>query len=100
MNIKNKDFIFIGSNSSLAKYSIAKFSKNNSIFGTFNKKMPENSKNFNFLEKVDLSKNKQIENFYNKIKEDLNNIILINFAAYKRDSLLVEVNERDLLKSF
>ena len=61
MNIKNKDFIFIGSNSSLAKYSIAKFSKNNSIFGTFNKKMPENSKNFNFLEKVDLSKNKQIE---------------------------------------
>ena len=100
MNIKNKDFIFIGSNSSLAEYSIAKFSKNNSIFGTFNKKIPENSKNFNILEKVDLSKNKEIENFYNKIKEDLNNIILINFAAYKRDSLLVEVNERDLLKSF
>jgi len=100
LNIKNKEFIFLGSNSSLARYSVDKLSKNNFIFGTFNKKRPENSKKFTLLKKVDLSKKTEIENFYFKIKKNLNNIILINSAAYNKDSLLVDVEERDLLKSF
>ena len=100
LNIKKKEFIFIGSNSSLASYSIDKLSKNNSIFGTFNKNKPKNSSKFTILKRVDLSKKTEIENFFHRIKKNLNNIILINFAAHNKDSLLVDVKETDILKSF
>ena len=48
---------------------------------------------------VEYSK-KQIEAFINKISKDLSEIVLINFGAYKQDNLLVNVDEKELLKSF
>ena len=98
--IKNKQFIFVGANSSLASYSVKKLSQHNEIFGTFNSIRPKNSKDFSILKKVDLSKREKIENFVQQINKSLKNIILINFAVSKKDSLLLNVEEEEIIKSF
>ena len=98
--IKDKQFIIIGANSGLANFSVKKFSRRNLVFGTYNKSRPKETKDFYLLKKLDLSKKKQIEAFINKISKDLSEIVLINFGAYKQDNLLVNVDEKELLKSF
>jgi len=98
--IKNKQFIVTGYSSDLANMALAKFSKHNEIYGTYNSnKIDVNEKNI-FLNKLDLSNEKSIKKYVDKIKNNLSEIIIINFAAYKSDSLILNYKKSDLMNAF
>ena len=89
MNIKNKEFVVLGYSSGLAEDAIMSFSKSNQIFGTYFNNKPKEKKNNLKTFKLDLSNELDIKNFIHKIQKNLKNIIVINFAAFKVDNLLV-----------
>ena len=89
MNIKNKQFIVVGYSSNIAQDAINRHSKENVIYGTFNSKKPNIKDNNIYLSQLDLQNEGNIENFIESIKKNLSEIVVINFAAYKNDSLVV-----------
>lgn len=89
MNIKNKQFIVIGYSSNIAQDAMSRFSKENVIYGTFNSKKPNIKDNNIYLSQLDLQNEDNIKDFVDPIKKNLSEIVVINFAAYKDDSLVV-----------
>ena len=89
MTIKNKQFVVTGYSSGLAQDAINEFSKENAIFGTFNSNKPNIQDSNIHLSKLDLQHEDSIKSFIESIKQDLSEIIVINFAAFKNDSLTV-----------
>ena len=100
LTIKKKQFIVTGYSSDLANLALAKFSKYNEIFGTYNSnKIDVNEKNI-FLHKLDLSNEESIKKYVDEIKNKLSKIIIINFAAYKNDNLILNYKKSDLKNAF
>lgn len=101
MNL-NKLYIIGGASSGLG-YEYAKIlSKNNEVIGLYHSSKIKNNKSLSFY-KIDLEKKKEILLFFEKKKKKLDKfkkIIFINFATYKKDSLLININEKDIKKTF
>ena len=90
MIIKDKQFVVIGYSSNIAQEAMKKHSKANVIYGTFNSNKPDVKDSDNiYLSQLDLQSEDNIKDFVNSIKKNLSEIVVINFAAYKDDSLVV-----------
>lgn len=98
----NKLYIIGGASSGLG-YDYSKIlSKRNKVIGLYNSSRPKSKKNLEFY-KINLEKKKEILFFFKKKKYQLNKfqkIIFINFATYKKDSLLINIKENDIKKTF
>lgn len=100
MIIKGKQFIVTGFSSDLANKALIDFSINNKIYGTYRtNKIDVNSNNI-YLDELDLNDESAIKNYVSKIKNQLSKIVVINLAAYKKDSLLHNINKTDLDQTF
>ena len=100
MIIKHKQFIVTGFSSDLANKALIKFSSDNKIYGTYNSnKINVDNPNV-YLDLLDLNDELAIKTYVSKIKDDLSQIIVINLAAYKKDSLLHDIEKDDLDKTF
>ena len=97
MNL-NKLYIIGGASSGLG-YEYEKFVQKNKVIGLYNSNKLKNSRNLNFY-KINLEKKKDIILFFKKNKKNLEyfqkKIIFINFATYKKDNLLININEEDI----
>ncbi len=100
MIIKNKQFVVTGYSSDLAKDAIQTYAKDNIIFGTFNSNDPQVVDNNIHIKKLNLQDEKNIEEFINSIKKDLSEVVVINFAAYKDDNLVVNQDLDSWKKAF
>lgn len=98
----NRLYIIGGASSGLG-YEYAKIvSKNNKVIGLYHSSKIKNNKNLIF-HKIDLENKKQISLFFSKNKGKLDKfkkIIFINFATYKKDNLLININQKDIKKTF
>jgi len=95
-------YIITGAGTGLGKECANYFSKNSLVIGTFNKSRFKKKKNL-IAHKLDLENKKSIEKFFKKFNKEIINakkINLICFATYKKDDLLVNVNKKDLNKTF
>jgi len=101
MNL-NKIYIVGGASSGLGyKYAI-NLAKKNKVIGLYNSHQKKNIKNLRFF-KMNLEKKNEILFFFIKNKSELNKykkIVFINFATHKKDSLIINLNEQDIKKSF
>ena len=100
MIIKNKQFVVIGYSSSLAKDVMQNQAKENIIYGTFNSNDPGIKDNNTHLQKLDLQNEQNIKDYVNSIKKNLSEVVVINFAAYKDDNLVVNQNLDSWKKAF
>ena len=101
MNL-NKLYIIGGASSGLGNEYAKILAKKHEVIGLYHTSKIKNSKNLNFY-KVDLEKKKEISLFFTKNKSKLDKfkkIIFINFATYKKDNLLININEKDIKKTF
>ena len=99
-SIENKQIIITGLSSELALASFQKYADKNFIYGTYNNNKV-NIKNKNIsLSKLNLANEKEISGYIKKIKKNLQNIILVNFAAYKSDGLLANYSVEEWNKTF
>lgn len=95
----------VGSSSSLAKEVLYELSKKYKIIGTYNKKKPNKilfKKNIKFL-KLDLKSKKLsffLMSFLKKNKITNEKIILLNFAVYKKNELLINESEKNIQENF
>ncbi len=98
----NKIYIIGGASSGIG-YEYAKIlSKNNKVIGLYHSTKSKNNKNLNYY-KIDLENKNEISLFFLKNKNKLDKfkkIIFINFATYKRDNLLININHKDIKKTF
>lgn len=70
-----------------------KHSKENIIYGTFNSnKLDIKGDNNIHLSQLNLQNEDNIKDFIDSIKKNLSEVVVINFAAYKDDSLVVNQN--------
>lgn len=101
MIIKDKQFLVIGYSSNIAQEAINKHSKTNLIYGTFHRNKPEVKDSDNVhLSQLDLHNEDNIKHFIDSIKKNLSDIVVINFAAYKDDSLVVGQEKDSWDKAF
>ena len=99
-NVEDKQIIITGFSSELAIASFQQYAENNLIFGTYNaNKINLKNKNIN-LYKLNLASEKEIEEYIESIKKDLQKVILVNFAAYKSDGLLANYTVDEWDKTF
>ena len=99
-NIEDKQIIITGLSSELALESFRKYADKNSIYGTYNNNKINVSEENISLYKLNLTDEKEIEKFIEGIKENLQKVILINFAAYKSDGLLANYSPDEWNKTF
>lgn len=100
MNIKDKHIIVLGYSSNIAQDAVMKFNKLNQIIGTYNSNKPDiNMKNIDTYQ-LDLKNENEIISFVNSIKDNLSNVVVINFAAYKQDSLVMNQDIESWKKTF
>ncbi len=93
MIIKGKQFVVIGYSSNIAQQAMNKHSKENIIYGTFNSnKLDIKGDNNIHLSQLNLQNEDNIKDFIDSIKKNLSEVVVINFAAYKDDSLVVNQN--------
>ena len=100
MIIKNKQFVVIGYSSDLAKDTIQGHIKDNTVYGTYNSNDPGPETNNIYLKKLDLQNEHDIKDFVNSIKKNLSEVVVINFAAYKEDNLVVNQDLDSWKKAF
>ena len=100
MIIKNKQFVVIGYSSSLAKDVMQNHAKENIIYGTFNSNDPGIKDNNTHLQKLNLQNEQNIKDFIDSIKKNLSEVVVINFAAYKDDNLVVNQDLDSWKKAF
>ena len=78
-----------------------KHSKENIIYGTFNSnKLDIKGDNNIHLSQLNLQNEDNIKDFIDSIKKNLSEVVVINFAAYKDDSLVVNQNIDSWDKAF
>ena len=98
----NKLYIVVGAGSGLGYEFVKNVSKKNKTIGTYNKTQREGNKNTIFL-KVNLENKRQIEKFFKEKKSFINKfkiITFINFATYKKDSLILNIKDKDITETF
>ncbi len=101
MIIKGKQFVVIGYSSNIAQQAMNKHSKENIIYGTFNSnKLDIKGDNNIHLSQLNLQNEDNIKDFIDSIKKNLSEVVVINFAAYKDDSLVVNQNIDSWDKAF
>jgi NAD(P)-dependent dehydrogenase (short-subunit alcohol dehydrogenase family) len=101
MNL-SKLYIIGGASSGLGYEYATILAKKNKVIGLYNLNRRKNNKNLKFY-KINLEKKKEIIFFFKKNKKELDKfkkIIFINFATYKKDNLLINLNENDIIKTF
>tara|TARA_X000000368_G_C23025898_1_gene710140 strand:+ start:658 stop:1362 length:705 start_codon:yes stop_codon:yes gene_type:complete len=99
--IKGKQFVVIGYSSNIAQQAMNKHSKENIIYGTFNSnKLDIKGDNNIHLSQLNLQNEDNIKDFIDSIKKNLSEVVVINFAAYKDDSLVVNQNIDSWDKAF
>jgi NAD(P)-dependent dehydrogenase (short-subunit alcohol dehydrogenase family) len=101
MNL-NKIYIIAGASNGLGYQYAKKIAKKNRVIGLFYKTKRKNEKNINFF-KVNLENTKEIKQFFlinGKFLSKAKKIIFINFATCKKDSLVIDIEERDLRRAF
>ena len=98
----NKLYIVVGAGSGLGHEFVNNVSKKNKTIGTYNKTKREGNKNTIYL-KVNLENKRQIEKFFKEKKSFINKfkiVTFINFATYKKDSLILNIKDKDITKTF
>lgn len=99
-SIKGKQIIITGLSSELALASFQEYASDNLIYGTYNaNKINIKSKNIHLC-KLDLTSENEIQDYVERIKENLQKVILVNFAAYKSDGLLANYSVDEWNKTF
>ena len=98
--LEGKQIIITGFSSELAIASFQQYAVNNLIFGTYNSNKISLKNNNIKLCKLDLASENEIEEYIKSIKNDLKNVILVNFAAYKLDGLLANYKVDEWDKTF
>ena len=94
----------VGSSSSLATETLHELSKKYKIYATYNTTKPKKilfNKNIKFL-KLDLASKKinfLLSSFFKKNKIEKEKIILLNFAVYKKNELLINEKEKNIKKN-
>jgi len=98
----NKLYIVVGAGSGLGHEFVKNVSKKNKTIGTYNKTKREGNKNTIYL-RVNLENKRQIEKFFKEKKSYINKfkiVTFINFATYKKDSLILNIKDKDITKTF
>ena len=72
----------------------------NLIYGTFNQNDPEPRQKNIKTSRLNLQKEDDVMDYIDSIKKNLSKIVVVNFAAYKSDSLLVNQDLDSWNKSF
>ena len=102
VTLKHKLYIITGAGSGLGKYCTDRFSKKNKVIAIYNSSVIKNKKNL-IGKKINLEKKTDIDNFFLKNKKILNDaksITFLSFATYKEDSILSNITEKNLKKTF
>ena len=100
LNIKDKQFLVTGYSSNIAQEAIDPYSKKNLIYGTFNQNDPGPRQKNIKTSRLNLQKEDDVMDYIDSIKKNLSKIVVVNFAAYKSDSLLVNQDLDTWNKSF
>ena len=88
----NIQFVVTGYSSNVAQEAMENFAKDHVIFGTYNSNKP-NIKNKNIhISSLDLQNEDDVKNFIASIQDNLKKVVVVNFAAFKEDSLLANQN--------
>jgi len=95
---KTKIFLF-GASSGIASKLINYLKKEYDVYAFFNKNKIKNSSNVKKI-KLNLLNNKEILSKLNNINIRKSNLVIINFAAIKIDKLSININEKDIFKTF
>lgn len=98
----NKLYIVVGAGSGLGHEFVKNVSKKNKTIATYNKTKREGNKNTIYL-KINLENKRQIEKFFKEKKSFINKfkiVTFINFATYKKDSLILNIKDKDITKTF
>ena len=97
----NKIYIIAGAGSGLGKDFIKSISKKNSVIGLYNKNKIS-MKNV-ISHKINLENEKEINQFFikkKKIIDKFDELTFENFATYKKDSLIININKSLMQKTF
>lgn len=100
MSIKKKQFLVIGYSSNLAQDAVTDYANENTIYGTYNKNKPNIEVDNIYLSQLDLQSEDNIKKFIDSIKDNLSEIVVVNFAAYKNDNLVVNQEIDSWRKAF
>jgi len=96
--------IIIGASSGIGSILIEELIKYDDILATYNKKKInikiKNKRKNIYIRKLDISKEKNIKNFINKNSKILKKITFINLATISIDKLIVNLNSKDIQKTF
>ena len=95
--------ILIGASSGIGSLIVEKLLKTDDIIATYNKGKILDKKTFKhklIKVKLDITSESQIINFVKKYKKIFNKITLINLSTIKLDQLILNINQRDLIKAF
>jgi NAD(P)-dependent dehydrogenase (short-subunit alcohol dehydrogenase family) len=98
----NKIYIIGGASSGIGYDFVKSKSKKNKVIGFYNSTLRKKNNNLNFI-KINLEKRIEIKNFFfrnKKILKKYKKIIFINFATHKQDSLLINLEDQNLKKTF
>ena len=100
MSIKNCQFIIPGLSSELAQKTFEGFFEFNEIYGLYSKnKISINHKNVK-LNQINIESETEIKEYISSIRNNLKNIVLVNFAACSIDGLSSKYTSKDWDTSF
>ncbi len=92
--------ILLGSSSGIGKKLLEQLSEIDNILALYNHNKPEINISNVYLEKIDITKIKQIQNIIEKYNSKLTKITFINLVATTLDKLVPDINEKDIIKTF
>ena len=98
----SKIYIIGGSGSGVGLECAKILAKNNKVIGLYNKTKNKSIKNISFY-KLNFENKIKINNLFKKKEGFIKNfkkIIFINFATYKKDNLLINLNDKEIKKTF
>ena len=97
----NKIYIIAGAGSGLGKDFVKSISNKNSVIGLYNKNKISMKNVVSY--KINLENEKEINKFFIKKKKLINKfdeLTFVNFATYKKDSLIININKSLIQKTF
>ena len=96
--------ILIGASSGIGLKLIEELIKYDDVIATYNKKKInlkiKNKKHNLYIKKLDISKEINIKNFIHQNYKYLKKITLVNLATISVDKLILNINSKDILKTF
>lgn len=97
-----KLYIVSGASNGLGFFVGKFFSKKNMVFAIYHKNKIKSTKNF-VPKKLDLTKKREIENFFiknNKLIQKYKEIIFLSFATIKNDEIITNLSYKKIIKDF